>query len=40
MYEVNLAKKYVDSVRKRKGLVKEERTVLHAEKQRTRSRKK
>uniref|UniRef100_A0A5S6Q987 Ribosome assembly protein 1 n=1 Tax=Trichuris muris TaxID=70415 RepID=A0A5S6Q987_TRIMR len=36
---VNLAKKYVNAVRKRKGLPVKEKIVLHAEKQRTLARK-
>lgn len=37
---INIARKYIDVVRKRKGLAVERKIVAHAEKQRTLSRKK
>jgi ribosome assembly protein 1 len=40
IYEHNYVRKYIDAVRKRKGLARDEKIVVHAEKQRTLARKK
>lgn len=39
-YEMNYVRKYIEAIRKRKGLIRDEKVVVHAEKQRTLGRKK
>nr|CCA26090.1 AGAP003001PA putative [Albugo laibachii Nc14] len=39
-YEMNYVRRYIEAIRKRKGLIRDEKVVVHAEKQRTLGRKK